>query len=66
MISSYKNLLFWIGLCGLDRSNREVKVLEDSFPKHGSKASGESGLSQEILDWNLIFMTKVRAYVDGC
>jgi hypothetical protein len=61
MISSYRNLLFWIGLCGLDRSNREVKVLENSFPKHGSKAGGESSLSQEILDWNLVFMTKVRA-----
>ena len=65
MISSYKNLLFWIGLCGLDRSNREVKALEDSFPKCKSKASGQSGLSQEILDWNLVFMTKVCAYVDA-
>eukprot|EP00890_Picochlorum_soloecismus_P000102 jgi/Picsp_1/1092/NSC_04575-R1_protein len=67
MISSYNNLLFWIGLCGLDRSNSEVKVLEDSFPRCGSKVGKESNLSQEILDWNLEFMTKAirRAGVLG-
>jgi len=61
MISSYKNLIFWIGLCGLDRSKNEVKFLEDSFPRCDSKKVGkESDLSQAILDWNRTFMAKVR------
>lgn len=62
IITSQRNLDFWIRLCGLNAKESHIAGLKKSFP---GKGSGPDVFERAVIDWNTDFLQRVAMRMPG-
>lgn len=62
IITSLRNLDFWIRLCGIDAKESHIEGLKKSFP---GKSSSSDAFERAVMDWNVDFLQRDAMRMPG-